>query len=106
MIEDVIEEIFGEIDDEFDTEQLTEVEVEPGHFVFSTRHEVEYLNEKYSLSLPEGDYHTLGGFVISICGKIPRVRESIREGSFEFVVTKAKGARIEEVELYIRNEEA
>lgn len=106
VIEDVIEEIFGEIDDEFDTEQLTETMLEPGHFLLSTRHEIEYLNEKYNLSLPEGDYHTLGGFVISICGKIPRVRESIREGSFEFVVTKAKGARIEEVELYIRNEEA
>jgi CBS domain containing-hemolysin-like protein len=106
VIEDVIEEIFGEIDDEFDTEQLTETEVAAGHFILSTRLEIEYLNEKYNLSLPEGDYHTLGGFVISICGKIPRVRESIREGSFEFVVTKAKGARIEEVELYIRNEEA
>jgi CBS domain containing-hemolysin-like protein len=44
--------------------------------------------------------------VISICGKIPRVRESIREGYFEFIITKAKGARIEEVELFIRNEEA
>jgi CBS domain containing-hemolysin-like protein len=106
VIEDVIEEIFGEIDDEFDTEQLTEKEVNPGQYLFSTRHEIDYLNEKYRLNLPEGDYHTLGGYVISICGKIPRVRESIREGYFEFIITKAKGARIEEVELFIRNEEA
>lgn len=106
VIEDVIEEIFGEIDDEFDTEQLTETHIDKGHYLFSTRHEIEYLNEKYNLALPEGDYHTLGGFVISICGKIPRVRESIREDSYEFIVTKAKGARIEEVELFIRNEEA
>ena len=106
VIEDVIEEIFGEIDDEFDTEQLTETEIGPGHYLFSTRHEIEYLNEKYNMGFPEGDYNTLGGFVISVCGKIPRVRESVREGSFEFVVTKAKGARIEEVELFVRNEEA
>lgn len=106
VIEDVIEEIFGEIDDEFDTEQLTETELGPRHYLFSTRHEIEYLNEKYDLGFPEGDYNTLGGFVISICGKIPRVRESIREGSYEFIVTKAKGARIEEVELFIRNEDA
>ena len=106
VIEDVIEEIFGEIDDEFDTEQLTETELGAGHYLFSTRHEIEYLNEKYNLSFPEGDYTTLGGFVISICGKIPRVRESIREGYYEFIITKAKGARIEEVELFIRHEEA
>jgi len=106
VIEDVIEEIFGEIDDEFDTEQLTETEVAPGHYIFSTRHEVEYLNEKYNLVFPEGDYNTLGGFIISISGKIPRVRESIREGTFEFIITKTKGSKIEEVELFIRNEEA
>lgn len=104
-IEDVIEEIFGEIEDEFDVEQLTEVQHGPGHFLLSSRHEIDYLNEKYGLSLPEGDYTTLGGFVISICGKIPRVKEIIRQGPFEFVVTKGKGARIEEVELFVHAEE-
>lgn len=104
-IEDIIEEIFGEIEDEFDTEQLTEVEYKPGHYLLSARHEIYYLNEKYDLHIPEGDYNTLGGFVISICGKIPRVREIIRQGPFEFVVTKGKGARIEEVELFLHGEE-
>jgi CBS domain containing-hemolysin-like protein len=106
VIEDVIEEIFGEIDDEFDTEQLTESELGSNHYLLSTRHEIDYLNDKYYLELPEGDYNTLGGFVISVCGKIPRVRETIREKQFEFIVTKAKGSRVEEVELIIRNEEA
>jgi CBS domain containing-hemolysin-like protein len=104
-IEDVIEEIFGEIEDEFDTEQLTEKELSSGHYLFSTRIEVDHLNEKYDLGIPEGEYNTLGGYVISICGKIPRVRESIRSGKHEFLITKANGARVEEVELYLRNEE-
>lgn len=104
-IEDVIEEIFGEIEDEFDVEQLTEIQHGPGHYLLSSRHEIDYLNEKYGLGLPEGDYTTLGGFVISICGKIPRVKEIIRQGPFEFVVTKGKGARIEEVELFVHAEE-
>lgn len=104
-IEDVIEEIFGEIEDEFDGEQLMEKEIEKNHFLFSTRHEIHYLNEKYFLEIPEGDYNTLGGFVLFICEKIPRVREVIRQGKFEFVVTKSKGARVEEVELFIRDEE-
>lgn len=104
-IEDVIEEIFGEIEDEFDGEQLTETEIEKKHYLFSTRHEIHYLNEKYNLEIPEGDYNTLGGFVLFICEKIPRVREVIRQGKFEFVVTKSKGARVEEVELFIRDEE-
>lgn len=104
-IEDVIEEIFGEIEDEFDVEQLTEVQHSPGHYLLSARHEIYYLNDKYGLNLPEGDYTTLGGFVISICGKIPRVKEIIRQGPFEFVITKGKGARIEEVELFVHAEE-
>jgi len=104
-IEDVIEEIFGEIEDEFDVEELTETLIEPNHYLMSARHEIYYLNEKYNFNLPEGDYATLGGYVISICGKIPRVREIIRQGQFEFVVTKSKGARLEEVEMFIRDEE-
>ncbi|MCC7299188.1 MAG: HlyC/CorC family transporter [Bacteroidia bacterium] len=103
-IEDVIEEIFGEIEDEFDGEQLTETELGSKHYLFSTRHEIHYLNEKYGLEIPEGDYNTLGGFVIFICEKIPRVREVIRQGKFEFVVTKSKGARVEEVELFLHEE--
>lgn len=104
-IEDVIEEIFGEIEDEFDGEQLTEKELNKNHYLLSTRHEIYYLNEKYEFNIPEGDYNTLGGFVLFICEKIPHVREVIRQGRFEFVITKAKGARIEEVELILHDNE-
>ena len=104
-MEDVIEEIFGEIEDEFDVEELTEKVIEKNHYLFSTRLEIDYLNEKYNLEFPIGDYNTLGGFVIHICEKIPRVREIIRQSPFEFIVTRSKGAKLEEVELSIRNEE-
>lgn len=104
-IEDVIEEIFGEIEDEFDTEVLTENVLGENHFLLSARHEVYYLNEKYNLEIPEGDYTTLGGFVIHICEKIPRTREVIKQGRFEFVITKTKGARIEEVEMFVHGDE-
>lgn len=98
-LEDVIEEIFGEIEDEFDTEELTEVQMGKDHYLLSTRHEIDYLNEKYNLGIPEGDYTTLGGFVINVCERIPRVKEVVRQGPFEFIVTKSKGAKLEEVEL-------
>lgn len=104
-MEDVIEEIFGEIEDEFDVEELTEKVLDDNHYLLSARHEIYFLNEKYGFDLPEGDYTTLGGYVISICGKIPRVKEIIRQGPFEFVVTKSKGARLEEVEMFVHHDE-
>lgn len=101
-IEDVIEEIFGEIEDEFDTEQLTETELGKDHYLLSARHEIYYLNEKYDFDIPEGDYTTLGGFVIHSAERIPRVREIIRQGKFEFTITKSKGSKVEEVELKLQ----
>ncbi len=103
-IEDVIEEIFGEIDDEFDTDKLTEKVFENGHILLSSRHEIYYLNEKYNFNIPEGDYTTLGGFVIHICEKIPHVKETVRKGPFEFIITKAKGSMVEEVEMIFHKE--
>lgn len=103
-LEDVVEEIFGEIEDEFDTEELTEKVISEDHFIFSARLEIDYLNEKYNLNFPLGDYNTLGGYVIHICEKIPRVKEIIRKAPFEFIITRSKGAKLEEVEIFIRNE--
>jgi putative hemolysin len=104
-MEDVMEEIFGEIEDEYDVEGLTESIIANNHYLFSARHEIHYLNDKYDLNLPEGDYNTLGGFVIAICERIPRQREVIRQGPWEFLVTKVRGARIDEVELTVHSVE-
>jgi len=98
-IEDIIEEIFGEIDDEYDTEVLKETIINENHYIFSGRQTIEYLNETYQLNFPEGDYETLGGYIIFINESIPEQNDRIVIEDFEFLITSMKAARIEEVEL-------
>jgi len=100
-IEDIIEEIFGEIDDEYDTEELKETIINDKHYIFSGRHTIEYLNENYNLSIPEGEYETLGGYIISISESIPDEKEVIVIDNFEITIKQMKAARIEEVELKV-----
>lgn len=100
-IEDIIEQIFGEIDDEYDTEELSEHEIDKNLFVFSGRHTVDYLNSTYNLGIPEGDYDTLGGYIISIFENIPEEKEVVLTDKFQFTIKKLEQARIEEVELKV-----
>ncbi len=100
-IEDVIEEIFGEIKDEFDTEDANEVVLGENHFRLSSRLEIDYLNEKYGLHLTEGEYNTLGGFIIYFAERIPSTGDVVRHENLEFTIRKMKGAKIEEVELKV-----
>lgn len=100
-LEDIVEEIFGEIKDEFDHEDGKEIELGPNHFRFSARLEIDYLNEKYNFNLVEGDYNTLGGFIIYFAERIPQVDEVIRHENLEFTIKSMEGARILEVELKI-----
>lgn len=102
-IEDIIEEIFGEIDDEYDTEDLREIKINDTQYILSGRLQVEYLNEKYKLDIPEGEYETLGGYIISISESIPGENEVIITEKFEITVKILKRTRIEEVELKILN---
>ena len=104
-VEDILEEIVGEIEDEFDVEDRVESKLGDNHFLFSARLEVDYLNSEYALEIPEGEYHTLGGFIIFCSERIPMVGEVIHHGSFEFIIKTLNGARIEEVELRILEEE-
>ncbi|NQW42058.1 MAG: HlyC/CorC family transporter [Bacteroidetes bacterium] len=100
-IEDIIEQIFGEIDDEYDTEDLREITINNNHYLFSGRHSIDYLNENYKLDIPEGDYETLGGYVISIHENIPNEKEVIITPRFEITIKQVKHARIEEIELQV-----
>lgn len=102
-IEDIIEEIFGEIDDEYDTEELKETKLADNHYILSGRHPIYSLNESYNFKIPEGDYETLGGYIISICESIPEEGELILNESFEITIKQVKHARIEEVEIKILN---
>lgn len=101
-MEDIIEEIFGEIEDEFDVEELTEKKINDNEYLFSARLEIDYLNEKYNLHLPESDeYETLGGFIINIHESIPAVNEVIIKDKFRFLITEATDTRIETAHLTV-----
>ena len=98
-IEDVIEEIFGEIRDEHDDEFLTEQQLDEDNFIFSARHEVDYLNDKYNLDIPEGEYDTLGGFIFEFHEDIPEVNEVIKIPPFVFTIFTMEENRIDKVKL-------
>jgi CBS domain containing-hemolysin-like protein len=101
-LEDIIEEIFGEIEDEYDNEELVEKKINENEYLFSARLEIDYLNEKYELNLPESDnYETLGGLIIDLHESIPEVKEEIIHENFRFIITQASESRIEQVRLII-----
>lgn len=104
-VEDIVEEIFGEIEDEHDVEEFLEEEIAPGVYRFSARCEIEYLNDKYHLELPEGDYETLGGCIISVNERIPELGEKVPFGKYTATVEKVEGARVEEILLEIERDE-
>lgn len=98
-IEDVIEEIFGEIRDEHDDEYLTEQQLDKYNFIFSARHEIDYLNDKYHLGFPEGEYDTLGGFIFTAHEDIPEVNEVIEVPPFVITISSMEENRIDKVRL-------
>ncbi|MEZ4985937.1 MAG: hemolysin family protein [Saprospiraceae bacterium] len=80
-LEDILEEIFGEIEDEHDDEDYIEEVVGEGEYLFSGRLEIDYLNEKHGLFLPEGEYHTLSGYLVTTTEDIPEQGEVMELGS-------------------------
>ncbi|MFD2513948.1 hemolysin family protein [Pontibacter locisalis] len=105
-VEDVIEEIFGEIEDEFDinTSLLEQVIPDKGIYLLSARHEIDYLNEKYELDLPEGDYETLGGLIFSVFGEIPTPGDEVEVPPFLITVLSMDDNRINAVKLIKKTE--
>ena len=103
-IEDIVEELFGEIEDEHDSdEELIEKELGEGVFVFSARFDVEYLNQTYKLQIPESDsYGTLGGFIVDFTKEIPQKGEVITIGIYRFVVEEATNKKIELVKMTVQ----
>lgn len=97
-----MEQIFGEIQDEYDdSEDWIEKQLDENTFVLSGRHEIDYLNEKYEWNLPEGDYETLGGMLISLYEDIPEVNETIILSPFQFQIMTVTDARIDTVKVII-----
>ena len=103
-IEDIIEEIFGEIEDEHDLTDYQEVQISEKEFIFSGRHEIDYLNEKYNFNIPESnDYETLSGFIVNRRESIPKQNERIKAGSFVLEILKVDQTKVETVKLFWRS---
>jgi CBS domain containing-hemolysin-like protein len=100
-MEDLLEEIFGEIKDEYDTEDFEEKKLSDEEYIFSGRLELDYLNEKYELDLPANESETLSGFIIHKHETIPKIKERIIIGDYEFDVLGVSDTRIEMVRMKI-----
>lgn len=99
-MEDILEEIVGEIEDEHDTSELTERQLSPLEYVFSARHEIDYLNEKYHLDIPkEDEYETLAGLILKHYERIPKLNDRIIIGDLIFRILDVSETRIELVQL-------
>ncbi len=105
-IEDLLEEIVGEITDEFDQEVAPYRKLGEGHYLINARTEINILNESLKLNLPEGDYETLAGFLISQLGDLPRSGEHLQFRNLKFTVRQADARAVKEVELVVDGQTA
>jgi CBS domain containing-hemolysin-like protein len=100
-MEDLMEQIFGEIKDEHDDDDHLVKQLSDKTFLLSARNEIDYLNTKYGWNLPEGDYDTVGGYILSIKHNIPQVNETVETNRFRFLIKALDNARIDLIEMTI-----
>jgi CBS domain containing-hemolysin-like protein len=100
-MEDVLEEIFGDIQDEYDVEELVEKQLAEDEYILSGRIELDYLNEKYGLKFPENEAETLSGFIIAEHQAIPKQKETIIVDDYRFDILNVSDKRIEMVKMKI-----
>ncbi|HJS01394.1 MAG TPA: hemolysin family protein [Flavobacterium sp.] len=103
-VEDIVEELFGEIEDEHDLdEELIEKELEEGVYLFSARFDVEYINQTYKLQIPESDsYGTLGGYIVDFTKEIPQNGDEITISNYHFIIEEATNKKIELVKMTVK----
>ena len=105
-VEDIVEELFGEIEDEHDSVILVEEELGEDHYLFSARLEVDYLNEEYRLDIPEGEnYETLGGYIVNHTEEIPQQGGMVDIDDFRFYIKEVSNTKIELVEVKLKDRE-
>jgi len=105
-VEDIIEELFGEIEDEHDSTDLVEEQLEEDKYQLSARLEVDYLNETYKLELPKSEeYETLGGLIVGETGEIPEQDSEIRIDNFKFKILEVSNTKIDLVSLEVFEKE-
>lgn len=105
-VEDIIEELFGEIEDEHDTIELIEEKIDDDNYKFSARLEVDYINEVYKLNLPEGEnYETLGGLIVDETEEIPQVNDQVQIEKYLFTILEVSTTKIDLVSLRVLDED-
>ena len=105
-VEDVVEELFGEIEDEHDVQELIDVRINENEFKLSARLEIDYLNEEYSINIPKEDaYETLGGFIINQTENIPQKGEELYILNYQIIILNVSSSKIEEIYLKILDTE-
>ena len=101
-LEDIVEEIFGDIEDEHDNSNLTAQQLETGEYLLSARLEIDKVNERFGLDLPESDeYMTLGGLILHYYESFPKLNEIVKIGRFEFKIVKNTMTKILLVKLKV-----
>jgi len=101
-IEDIIEELFGDIEDEHDSVEFLDKRINDREFEFSSRLEVDYINENYNLTLPKDEaYETIGGLIVNATENIPQQGEVINIDNFQFTILKVSSSKIEEIYLKV-----
>ncbi|REE27507.1 hemolysin family protein [Winogradskyella pacifica] len=101
-VEDIVEELFGEIEDEHDTIEMVEEQLNDNTYKFTARLEVDYINETYKLNLPESEnYETLGGLIVHATEGIPQENDDVQIENFKFTITEVSSTKIDEVILKV-----
>jgi len=94
-----LEELFGDIQDEFDTEDAVMDEFVNGIYIFSGKAEIDEINERFDLEIPTGDFETIAGYIMDHSGSIPSVNDRIVIGEFQIEILKASRHRIDLIQL-------
>lgn len=103
-MEDIIEELFGEIRDEYDVEENICRKIAEKSFLISGKVEIDFINEKYNLKLPTGDYETIAGYIITSLGRIPIQGENVKIDYFNFLIARASNKTVEVVKLVVESD--
>ena len=98
-MEDILEEIFGEIHDEYDVEEYVETQISASEYILSGRLEIDHINQKFGLKLPDDDAETLSGYIIENHESIPKQKEKIVIGDYEFDILAASETRVDMVKV-------
>jgi CBS domain containing-hemolysin-like protein len=104
-IEDIIEEIIGEIRDEYDDDEILMVATDDGDLLVDARLEIEKLTEHFDLQVPKGNFESVGGFIISLLGRVPQPNETILHAPLEMTIESADARKIRKVRIKVRKQD-